>query len=114
MPPIPTRIPSPCRALNSSTAFLLPLNEYLPIDPLETQRPSCYGDQHASVLLKRLAPNHRLGDPDECSGLTEGFVLDLQHVALARHHLVEHRAHDTAKEEARHESRYNDDGERFL
>lgn len=34
MLPIATRIPSPCRVVNRSTAFLLPLQGYLPIDPL--------------------------------------------------------------------------------
>jgi hypothetical protein len=54
-------------------------------------------------------------DPEEwllfqfflCTGAREQMVfrpyggphLDLQHVAIARHHLVEHRAHDPAQEQ---------------
>jgi hypothetical protein len=34
MPPTATRIPSPCRVVNFSTAFLRLLKEYLPIEPL--------------------------------------------------------------------------------
>jgi hypothetical protein len=50
MPLIPIRIPSPCRVVNFSTDFLLPLKEYLLIDTLLCPNQGSYdGDEHASV-----------------------------------------------------------------
>ena len=64
---------------------------------------------HWTVILDEIsqrpfldrAVQARIGKPGATTrsmGRTAGLRLDLQHVTIARHDLVEHRAHDSAKE----------------
>jgi hypothetical protein len=39
---------------------------------------------------------------------------NLQHVAVASDHLIEHRVHEDSQEQARDQSRHNHDGKGFL
>lgn len=125
MPPIATRISSHCRVVNRSTVFLLPLKEYFPINPLSLNNRVANSKQHASTPLifsPRVVDSDAINlrgrsNFDTFDGVPaprQVVCLDLEHIAVAGNHLIQHGIDEEPDEEPGDEAGHDDDGERLL